>query len=84
MQRGRWRAGAALTVRGEFSIVIAGLAVASGAVASGTMTADVSALATAYVMTLAVAGPVLTRYADGLGRAAARRRARATSPRTAG
>jgi monovalent cation:H+ antiporter-2, CPA2 family len=60
---GRWRAGAALTIRGEFSIVIAGLAVASGA-----MAADVSALATAYVMALAIIGPVLTRYADGLGR----------------
>ncbi|QCU77273.1 cation:proton antiporter [Citricoccus sp. SGAir0253] len=75
---GRWRAGAALTIRGEFSIVIAGLAVASGA-----MAADVSALATAYVMTLAIAGPVLTRYADGLGRAAARRRARAPQARPA-
>lgn len=66
---GRWRTGAALTIRGEFSIVIAGLAVTSGA-----MDRDVSALATAYVMALAIAGPVLTRYADGLGRAAARRR----------
>lgn len=60
---GRWRAGAALTIRGEFSIVIAGLAVASG-----SMPAEVSAFATAYVLILAVAGPVLTRAADGFGR----------------
>lgn len=65
---GRWRAGAALTIRGEFSIVIAGLAVASG-----TMPAEVSAFATAYVLILAVAGPVLTRYADAFGRKRARR-----------
>ncbi|MCY1159713.1 MAG: cation:proton antiporter [Citricoccus sp.] len=75
---GRWRAGAALTIRGEFSIVIAGLAVASGAMAT-----DVSALATAYVMALAIIGPVLTRYADGIGRAAARRQSRPASPQTA-
>lgn len=70
---GRWRTGAALTIRGEFSVVIAGLAVASG-----TLPEEVSAFATAYVLILAVAGPVLMRSADGFGRAraaAARRRA---------
>lgn len=70
---GRWRAGAALTIRGEFSIVIAGLAVASG-----SMPPEVSAFATAYVLILAVAGPVLTRSADAFGRhraAAAREQA---------
>ncbi|MCG7422646.1 cation:proton antiporter [Micrococcus sp. ACRRV] len=60
---GRWRAGATLTIRGEFSIVIAGLATASG-----TLPAEVSAFATAYVLILAVAGPLLTRSADGFGR----------------
>lgn len=65
---GRWRAGATLTIRGEFSIVIAGLAVASG-----SMPPEVSAFATAYVLLLAVAGPVLARYADGFGRSRAKR-----------
>lgn len=60
---GRWRAGAALTIRGEFSIVIAGLATASG-----TLPAEVPAFATAHVLILAVAGPLLTRSADGFGR----------------
>lgn len=60
---GRWRAGATLTIRGEFSIVIAGLATASG-----TLPAEVSAFATAFVLILAVAGPLLTRSADGFGR----------------
>jgi CPA2 family monovalent cation:H+ antiporter-2 len=54
--RGRWRAGTALVARGEFSIVIAGLAVAGTA-------AQIGPLAAAYVMLLAVAGPVATRLA---------------------
>ncbi|PPB49500.1 cation/H(+) antiporter [Arthrobacter pityocampae] len=56
---GRARAGTALVARGEFSIVIAGLAVASGAVL-----ADLAALATTYVLIMAVAGPVLARLAE--------------------
>lgn len=56
---GRWRAGTALIARGEFSVVIAGLAVAEGL-------GDVGPVATAYVLVLAVAGPVLTRFADAL------------------
>lgn len=70
-EAGRWRAGAALIIRGEFSIVIAGLALASGAVP-----AELSALATAYVMMLAIAGPILTRSADRFGRGVARRRSK--------
>lgn len=58
---GRARAGAALTPRGEFSIVIAGLAVASGAV-----DAEFAALATTYVLLMAVVGPVLTRFVEPL------------------
>lgn len=69
---GRWRAGAALTIRGEFSIVIAGLATSAGGVPS-----EMTAFGTACVLALAVAGPVLTRYADAFGcsraRAATRR-----------
>jgi CPA2 family monovalent cation:H+ antiporter-2 len=58
--RGRMRAGTALIARGEFSIVIAGLAL-------GTMVEpDLVALAAAYVLLLAVAGPVVTRFADRL------------------
>ncbi|WP_394250059.1 cation:proton antiporter [Arthrobacter pityocampae] len=56
---GRARAGTALVARGEFSIVIAGLAVASGAVL-----AELAALATTYVLIMAVAGPVLARLAE--------------------
>jgi CPA2 family monovalent cation:H+ antiporter-2 len=56
--RGRARAGATLIPRGEFSIVIAGLAVASG------LGDDVGALSIAYVLLLAVAGPVVARLAE--------------------
>ncbi|MET1035619.1 MAG: cation:proton antiporter [Arthrobacter sp.] len=65
---GRLRAGTALIARGEFSIVIAGLAVASGAVGS-----ELAALATTYVMLLAVLGPVATRYTEPLARALVRK-----------
>lgn len=53
---GQLRAGAALVARGEFSIVIAGLAVAAGAVDK-----ELAALATAYVLLMAVLGPVAAR-----------------------
>jgi CPA2 family monovalent cation:H+ antiporter-2 len=51
---GRRRAGAALVARGEFSIVIAGLAVAAGL-------EEVGVVATGYVLVMAVAGPLLAR-----------------------
>ncbi|WP_247828564.1 cation:proton antiporter [Arthrobacter antioxidans] len=56
---GRARAGTALVARGEFSIVIAGLAVSSGAVIP-----EIAALATTYVLIMAVLGPVLARIAE--------------------
>jgi CPA2 family monovalent cation:H+ antiporter-2 len=56
---GRFRAGAALIARGEFSIVIAGLAVASGVVPD-----DLAALATAYVLIMAILGPLAARYVE--------------------
>jgi CPA2 family monovalent cation:H+ antiporter-2 len=56
--RGVRRAGTVLIARGEFSIVIAGLAVAAGA------DREVAALCGAYVLLLAAAGPIITRYAD--------------------
>lgn len=58
---GRLRARAALIARGEFSIVIAGLAVASGAV-----TQELAAMATAYVLIMAVVGPLAARYVEPL------------------
>lgn len=57
---GRARAAAALVARGEFSIVIAGLGVAAG------LSADVGSLAAAYVLVLALLGPVLMKYAHAL------------------
>jgi monovalent cation:H+ antiporter-2, CPA2 family len=67
--RGRWRAGGALVAHGEFSIVIAGLAVAAG---TG---ARLGALATAYVLILVIAGPLAARYADPVARRLSRRTA---------
>lgn len=66
---GRWRAGFALTPRGEFSIVIAGLAVGAG------VASQLAPLATAYVLITVVAGPLLSRIPDTEWfRAAIRRR----------
>lgn len=59
--RGRMRAGLVLTARGEFAVVIAGLAVASGL-------EDVGPLTAAYVLILAVTSPVLARFADELAK----------------
>jgi CPA2 family monovalent cation:H+ antiporter-2 len=56
---GRWRAGAALVARGEFSIVIAGLALTTGAVDPG-----LAPLATTYVLLMAVLGPVAARVVE--------------------
>ncbi|HEY5664634.1 MAG TPA: cation:proton antiporter [Ilumatobacter sp.] len=64
---GRLRAGTVLTVRGEFSIVIAGIAVAEGVIA------EIGPLAAAYVLILAVGGPLLARAADPVGRRLAMR-----------
>ena len=75
---GRYRAGAALIARGEFSIVIAGLAVASGVVP-----ADLAALATAYVLIMAIVGPLAARFVEPLVRLL-RRPARRPAFRTSG
>jgi CPA2 family monovalent cation:H+ antiporter-2 len=56
---GRWRAGFALTPRGEFSIVIAGVAVASPGIPS-----SLAALATGYVLITIIVGPILARVPD--------------------
>jgi len=60
---GRARAGAALVARGEFSIVIAGLAVGVPGVPD-----DLAALATAYVLLMAVLGPVAARVVEPVTR----------------
>ncbi|MGH3520077.1 MAG: cation:proton antiporter [Haloechinothrix sp.] len=60
---GRARAGAALVARGEFSIIIAGLAVSAGAVDG-----QLAALATAYVLLMAVLGPTAARLVEPLAR----------------
>ncbi len=58
-RRGQLRAGGALVARGEFSIVIAGLAATAGY-------AEVGPLASAYVVLLGVGGPLAARFADRL------------------
>jgi len=67
---GRLRAGTALVARGEFSIVIAGLA----ATAAG-VDRRLAPLAAVYVLLTAVSAPLLTRYAGAVGLRLRRRRA---------
>jgi monovalent cation:H+ antiporter-2, CPA2 family len=55
---GRLRAGTVLIARGEFSIILAGIALAEG------IEPDLGAVAAAYVLIVASAGPLLTRFAD--------------------
>jgi CPA2 family monovalent cation:H+ antiporter-2 len=55
---GRWRTGLTLTPRGEFSIVIAGLAVSAG------IEPRLAPLATAYVLITIIVGPMLARLPD--------------------
>jgi monovalent cation:H+ antiporter-2, CPA2 family len=75
---GRARTGAALVARGEFSIVIAGLAVASGAIDG-----ELAALATTYVLLMAAIGPIAARAVEPVARKVrSLRPARATAPST--
>ncbi len=57
-RHGRARAGAVLVIRGEFSLVIIGLA--------GAAQGRLGSVVAAYVIVLAVVGPLLARYADSL------------------
>lgn len=57
---GRLRGGAALVARGEFSIVIAGLGVSAG------IEPQLGPLAAAYVLFMAVTGPILARTIEPL------------------
>ncbi len=54
---GQIRAGTIMVPRGEFNIVIAGLATTAGV-------AGIGPLAATYVMLMAIVGPILTRFAD--------------------
>lgn len=60
---GRARAGAGLIARGEFSIIIAGLAVAAGVGGN-----ELAALAAAYVLIMAAWGPIAARLAEAMAR----------------
>ena len=57
---GALRAGAALVARGEFSIVIAGLGVSAG------LEPQLGAISAAYVLFLAILGPILARFIEPL------------------
>ena len=65
--RGRVRAGATLIARGECSIVIAGLGAAAG------VEPRLLPVAAAYVLILAITGPIAARFADSAGESLARR-----------
>lgn len=76
--RGRFRAGAALVARGEFSIVIAGLGASAG------LESQLVPLSAAYVLIMAVCGPILARLIDPLVASIQRRmRARRLNSRSA-
>ncbi|RBM19116.1 cation:proton antiporter [Streptomyces sp. PT12] len=64
--RGRFRAGGALVARGEFSIVIAGLASATEP--------RIAPVATAYVLILVILGPFATRWTEPVARRLRERR----------
>lgn len=59
---GRLRAGLMLIARGEFSIVIAGLAIANG------VERELGPFTATYVLILAIAGPMLARADEPIGR----------------
>ena len=66
---GRWRTGGTLVARGEFSIVIAGLAVG--------VEPRIGPLATAYVLILVILGPLAARWTEPLARRALSRTVKA-------
>jgi CPA2 family monovalent cation:H+ antiporter-2 len=60
-RRARLRAGATLVARGEFSIIVAGLV-------ATTVTSELAPTATAYVLFLAVLGPLAPRLMEPIAR----------------
>jgi CPA2 family monovalent cation:H+ antiporter-2 len=75
--KGRWRAGGTLVARGEFSIVIAGLAVTAG------IEPSLGPLATAYVLILVILGPLTARYTEPVATRLTERLGRRASGRPA-
>ncbi|MFG2226662.1 cation:proton antiporter [Streptomyces sp. NPDC048644] len=73
---GRWRTGGTLVARGEFSIVIAGLAVG--------VEPRIGPLATAYVLILVIAGPLAARFTEPVARRLTRRFSKAPAAAVAG
>lgn len=71
---GRARAGSVLVARGEFSIVIAGLAASAG------IQPGLQPLAAAYVLLMAAVGPPIARLAEPAVRAVLRRLGRLPGP----
>lgn len=69
----RVRSGLTLMARGEFSIVITGIAVANG------VDPNVGALTANYVLLLAISGPVLTRFSAPIASVLTRRSAPASA-----
>ena len=68
-RRGRWRAAVALIPRGEFSVVMAALAVAAGA------EAEIGPLTACYVLLTIIIGAAVQRLPDRLKPEPRRRRA---------
>ncbi|MGH8881840.1 MAG: cation:proton antiporter, partial [Stackebrandtia sp.] len=68
---GAWRAGALLIPRGEFSIVIAGLAVTSPGVPP-----ELGPFVAAYVLILVIIGPLAVRVVEPTAKRFIKRRAR--------
>lgn len=64
-KRAQRRAGRSLVARGEFSIIIASLGVTAG------LEPDLGPMAAAYVLALAVIGPLLMRFSDRKSKAPA-------------
>ncbi|WP_338775565.1 cation:proton antiporter [Streptomyces sp. DG1A-41] len=75
--KGRWRAGGTLVARGEFSIVIAGLAVTAG------IEPSLGPLATAYVLILVLLGPLTARWTEPVATGLTGLRRRRTTSRGA-
>ncbi|WP_217198364.1 cation:proton antiporter [Streptomyces buecherae] len=73
--RGRLRAGGTLVARGEFSIVIAGLAVSTEP--------RIGPIATAYVLILVIVGPLAARYTEPVVRRLNERRTGGSAARAA-
>jgi K+:H+ antiporter subunit KhtU len=74
-RKGRWRAGIALIPRGEFSVVIAALAVAAG------VDARLGPLTAAYVLLTIVLAAAIQKLPDRLGPGASRPRWQRPAPR---